>query len=212
MNHLAHALVAVRAGGSIVGNLMGDFVKGDPAAAAANPLPADILEGIRLHRRVDAFTDAHPAVARSLRRFRPRFRRWGGVLTDIFYDHVLARCWDELGEGTLRGFADRVYAELEDARRTVPLPERMQRFLDYLRAADLLVAYAETEGVDRALQGLSRRVRRANPLGDGVEELERAGPGFEADFRELFPDLLREARAHARAARERPPEITRRKP
>jgi acyl carrier protein phosphodiesterase len=76
----------------------------------------------------------------------------------------------------------------------------MQRFVDYLRAADLLVAYAETEGVDRALQGLSRRVRRANPLGDGVEELERAASGFEADFRELLPDLLHEARAHSRRA------------
>jgi acyl carrier protein phosphodiesterase len=198
LNHLAHALVAVRAGGSIVGNLMGDFVKGDPAAG---PLPDEILEGIRLHRRVDAFTDAHPATARSLLRFRPRFRRWGGVLTDIFYDHVLALRWDELGEGTLRGFADRVYGELERARHAVPLPERMQRFLDYMRAADLLAAYAEVEGVDRALQGLARRVRRPNPLGEGVEELERAAPGFEADFRELLPDLLREAQAHAGRAR-----------
>jgi acyl carrier protein phosphodiesterase len=197
LNHLAHALVAVRAGGSIVGNLMGDFVKGRPAPS----LPADVLEGIRLHRRVDAFTDSHPAAARSLRRFRPRFRRWGGVLTDIFYDHVLARSWEELGEGSLRGFADRVYAELEDARRTVPLPERMLPFLDYLRATDLLVAYAETEGVDRALQGLSRRVRRRNPLGDGVEELERAAAGFRADFRELWPDVVEEALEHARLAR-----------
>jgi acyl carrier protein phosphodiesterase len=193
LNHLAHALVAVRAGGSIVGNLMGDFVKGRPPES----LPEDLRRGIALHRRVDAFTDEHPAAVRSLGRFRPRFRRWGGVLADIFYDHVLARRWTELGEGSLRGFADRVYAELEAARHAVPLPERMQRFLDYMRASDLLVAYAEEEGVDRALQGLSRRVRRPNPLADGVEELERAAPGFEADFRELLPDLLREAREHS---------------
>ncbi|HMB70009.1 MAG TPA: ACP phosphodiesterase [bacterium] len=193
MNHLAHALVAVRVNGSIVGNLMGDFVKGRPPAR----LPADVRRGVILHRRVDAFTDEHPVVIRSLARFRPRFRRWGGVLTDIFYDHVLAVHWDELGEGSLRGFADRVYAELEDARHAVPLPERMQRFLDYMRATDLLVAYAEAEGVDRALQGLSRRVRRENPLADGVEELERDVSGFETDLRELLPDVLREAREHS---------------
>lgn len=196
MNHLAHALIAVRCGGSIVGNLMGDFVKGRPAVT----LPASIREGIRLHRRVDAFTDGHPAVARSVRRFRPAYRRYAGVLADIFFDHVLARRWDELGEGALRGFADRVYGELEEARDG--LPERMRRFLDYMRATDLLVAYADVEGVDRALQGLSRRLRRANPLGSGVEELERDGAGFETDFRELFPDLLREAEAFTR--RERP--------
>lgn len=192
MNHLAHALIAVRCGGSIVGNLLGDFVKGRPE----DRWSGEVLDGIRLHRRVDALTDAHPATARSLRRFRPEFRRWGGVLADIFYDHLLARGWDELGEGTLRAFSDRVLAELEAARPE--LPERMLLFVDYMHASDLLVSYAEVEGVDRALQGVSRRVRRANPLGRGVEELEREESGFESDFRELFPDLLRDARAHAR--------------
>ena len=41
-----------------------------------------------------------------------------------------------------------------------------------------------------ALQGISRRLRRANPLGTAVEELEREMAGFESDFREFFPDLL----------------------
>ncbi|NNE43355.1 MAG: DUF479 domain-containing protein, partial [Gemmatimonadetes bacterium] len=72
------------------------------------------------------------------------------------------------------------------------LPERMQRFTDFMRASDLLVSYRELEGIDRSLQGISRRIRRANPLADGVTELEREGEKLEADFREFLPDLLRE--------------------
>ena len=116
MNHLAHALIAVRTGTSIVGNLMGDFVKGRPEERYGG----ELLRGIRLHRAVDAFVDAHAAFARSRARFDGAHRRWSGILVDLGYDHVLARRWEELGEGTLRSFADRVYVEVEEARLTHP--------------------------------------------------------------------------------------------
>ncbi|NNE43729.1 MAG: hypothetical protein HKN12_05955, partial [Gemmatimonadetes bacterium] len=99
MNVLAHAWLAARAGESMVGHLLGDFVKGRRPEAAWD---GELLHGIRRHRRIDAYTDDHPAVQRSVRRFRGEFRRWGGVLTDMYYDHVLAREWEELGDGTLR--------------------------------------------------------------------------------------------------------------
>ena len=186
MNVLAHAWLADRAGESVVGHLLGDFVKGrEPAGWSA-----ELLHGIRQHRRIDAYTDDHPAVRRSVRRFRGPYRRWGGVLADMYYDHVLAAGWSEWSGVPLRDFADRVYGELEAMRPR--LPERMQRFTDYMRASDLLVSYAELEGIDRALQGISRRIRRNNPLADGVTELEREGERLEADFRAFVPDLLAE--------------------
>lgn len=184
MNHLAHALLAARAGGSIVGQLMGDFVKGRLEGRYDDA----IREGIALHRRIDAYTDGHAVVRESLARFRPPYRRFAGILTDLFYDHALARRWDEFSDRPLRAFADDVYAELAAARHR--LPERMQRFTDYLRAADLLVSYRELEGIDRALAGIARRMRRANPLADAVTELEREEEGLTADFARFFPDLL----------------------
>ncbi|MBZ0267919.1 DUF479 domain-containing protein, partial [bacterium] len=82
MNHLAHALVAHRTGTSITGNLMGDFVKGRPE----DTLDGALLEGVRLHRRVDAFTDDHPAFHRCRARVRPELRRFAGILVDVWWD------------------------------------------------------------------------------------------------------------------------------
>jgi hypothetical protein len=57
MNFLAHLHLAAHTGSSLTGNLLGDFIKG--------PLPTGLAdhfdEGIWLHRKIDAFTDAHPA-------------------------------------------------------------------------------------------------------------------------------------------------------
>ncbi len=191
MNHLAHALIAVRTGTSIVGNLLGDFVKGRPGDA----WHGELLRGIRVHRAVDAFVDDHPAFARSRARIAPARRRFAGILVDIGYDHVLARGWDVWGEGTLRRFADRVYRDLEAAGDA--LPERMRRFRRYMVDTDLLVAYGRRDGVAAALAGMSGRMRRPNPLAAGVEDIDAARDGLAADFAVLWPDVL----AHARSRR-----------
>jgi acyl carrier protein phosphodiesterase len=187
VNHLAHALVAHRTGTSITGNLMGDFVKGRPE----DTLDGGLLEGVRLHRRVDAFTDDHPAFERCRARVRPELRRFAGILVDVWWDHVLARDWDEYGPEPLPRFARRVYADIALHRQA--LPPRMFRFVEYMVSTDLLVAYASPEGLARALYGMSQRMRRENPLAEGAAEFDRIAEGVAADFREFLPDLLEHA-------------------
>jgi len=185
VNHLAHALVARRTGTSVVGNLMGDFVKG----RAEDRYGGALLEGIRLHRAVDAYTDSHPAFTRCRDRFRPPYRRFAGVLVDVFWDHGLARDWDRHASEPLPEFAERVYAELR-ARRS-DLPGRMLGFVDYMTDTNLLVAYARREGVARALAGLGRRFPRANPLATAIGELDRIGDAVHDDLGAFLPDLMR---------------------
>lgn len=188
MNHLAHALIAVRTETSIVGNLMGDFVKGRPETM----YDGELLRGILTHRRVDAFVDAHPIFERSRGRLPGDLRRWSGILVDVGYDHALARGWDAFGEGTLREFSDSVYAQLGAARGR--LPERMLGFVDYMTSTDLLAAYREPDGVSRALFGMSRRLRRANPLDVAAADVLRVASGLEEDLKTLLPATIAAAR------------------
>jgi acyl carrier protein phosphodiesterase len=184
VNHLAHALVAERAGGSIVGNLMGDFVKGRPEDRYGGAL----LAGIRLHRRVDVFADENEVFARSRVRILPPLRRYAGILVDIFYDHFLAKRWTEFADRPLRDFADAVYEELRTEHDA--LPPRMTGFVSYMIDTDLLVAYREREGIARAFAGMSRRIRHENPLNEAIGELDREYEALESDFLEFFPQLL----------------------
>ena len=88
----------------------------------------------------------------------------------------------------LREFADHVYAELR--RELANLPPRMTGFVTYMVDTDLLVAYREQDGIARAFTGLSRRMRRDNPLAEAPVELVRERAGLEEDFLEFFPALL----------------------
>src|SRR5436190_1321401 len=45
--------------------------------------------GIECHRVIDCFADSHPIFRRSMARIDAPFRRYAGILIDIFYDHFL---------------------------------------------------------------------------------------------------------------------------
>ena len=60
-----------------------DFWRGAPDPA----WPAALAAGVRLHRRVDVHTDAHPAVRAARALFVPPLRRYAGIALDVWFDH-----------------------------------------------------------------------------------------------------------------------------
>lgn len=154
MNYLAHLYLAGDDSELLIGGLMGDFVKGrvDPAR------PAAVRAGILLHRRVDSFTDQHPVVRRSKARIDPEFRRYAGILVDLFFDHFLACDWPAYSRQPLPQYARRIYRILN--RQLPSLPPRMQHSVLYMVRNDLLVSYREIDGIRRALSGIERRLSR----------------------------------------------------
>jgi acyl carrier protein phosphodiesterase len=187
MNYLAHLYLSPPEEDAWLGSLLGDFVKGAIGERYAPPVAA----AIRLHRRLDSFTDAHVAVQRSKSRVSRARRRYAGIMVDMFYDHFLARSWTDFHAEPLPAFAARVYRLLE--RRHGELPERLQFVAPRMAARDWLGSYAHVANVGRALDGIGSRLRRANRLAGAGEELLADYAGFEADFRIFLP----EARAFA---------------
>ena len=193
MNYLAHLYLAGDDSELLIGGLMGDFVKGrvDPAR------PAAVRAGILLHRRVDSFTDQHPVVRRSKARIDPEFRRYAGILVDLFFDHFLACDWPAYSRQPLPQYARRIYRILN--RQLPSLPPRMQHSVLYMVRDDLLVSYREIDGIRRALSGIERRLSRPSRLAEAVAELEANYASFREDFAEFFPELSHFARQQREA-------------
>ena len=183
LNYLAHLFLAGNEPFDVVGNLMGDFVRG----------PVDerfddrFHHGIRLHRKIDAFTDSHPAFARSRRLLTPRFRRFSGVIMDVYYDHLLARDWSIFSEEPLEQFAHRTYGILSDHYDLMPAP--MQRKVSRMITSNWLVAYRDPATTRPALTAIGKRFRRPVELAPAATELERSSQAIAEDFHEFLPDI-----------------------
>src|SRR5207237_4408615 len=109
VNYLAHLFLAQPTAESLIGNLAGDFVKGP----IGERFPPAIAEGIRHHRRVDAFTDGHPEVAAFRRVLIPEHGHYARVISDVFFDHFLAIDFTHYASEPLDIFLRRVYAAID---------------------------------------------------------------------------------------------------
>ena len=184
MNHLAHALLSGTDPQLILGGMLGDFLRGsiDPALADG------VRRGVALHRAIDSYTDSHAEIVAARRLFLPPYRRYAGILIDVWFDHLLARDFEHWSAHTLAQFSDDLQALLR--AHDAELPEALRRFSHYMQARSLPAAYARREMISEVLQGISARLQRANPLAEGLIEISRLEPELDALFRRFFPQLV----------------------
>ncbi len=197
MNHLAHLLLADSSDEGVLGNFLGDFVKGRPEYR----YPPTVVRGIRLHRRIDCFTDRHAAVRRAVKRLPPAHRRIAGITVDMAFDHFLARDWATLNTSSFSVWRRHVYSQLDAHRGLMPL--RARHVLPAMIEEDWLAAYADWDGVVTALHAMSRRLSRPAALLAAIADLTEARQGLEQDFRAFWPAVRCYASAEdARLARD----------
>jgi acyl carrier protein phosphodiesterase len=189
MNFLAHFYLSGSSPSLLLGNFLGDFVKGkqylkyEPAVA----------KGILLHREIDSYTDGHAVVHQSKRRLVPKYGHYAGVIVDMFYDHLLAVNWNKYSSVPLARFAQFSYNVLH--RGIATLPANASRMMYYMSQNNWLVHYAELEGIASALRGIAQRTKFESNMEDSVEDLKKHYDAFENEFNAYFPLLVEHAKA-----------------
>lgn len=184
MNFLAHIYLSKDYPLEMIGNFMGDGVRGRDLTH----LDPEVARGVQLHRFIDEFTDTHPIVEQSKIRLRPRFRKYAPVIVDVFYDHFLADNWDRYHDTELEHFVDKTYAHLRQNEHV--LPPSTQRMLPYMIQHNWLYNYRKIQGIDRALSGLSRRASFESKMEYSSEALEAHYDAFQNEFETFFPELV----------------------
>ena len=193
MNYLAHLHLGGQKPTQLLGSLYGDFVKGP----LAGRFPSELEAAIQLHRSIDAFTDSHPLVKQSLARFPAERRRYAGIVLDVFFDHCLARDWQQYAEMPLTHFTRRVYGVLA---AEPDLPGHLAVIAPRMAAQDWLGSYREFGIVADVLRGISRRLSKPQGLIEAAQELPGLYQPLSDDFAEFYPLLQAFAQAALAAA------------
>jgi len=178
VNYLAHLFLAGENNNLVIGNFIADHIKGN----GIDRFSDEIRKGIRMHRKIDEYTDTHPVVKRSIERLRPVYRKYSGVIVDMFYDHFLADSWDQYSAESLISFTTRKYDLL--FRNFDILPARAQRLLPHMASHNWLMSYARIEGLQQALTGMSHRTTFNSKMELAVNDLKKCYDCYRAEFQE----------------------------
>ncbi|CAL2082920.1 acyl carrier protein phosphodiesterase [Tenacibaculum sp. 190524A05c] len=168
----------------MLGNFIADHVRGNKF----KHLPEDIQKGIYLHRNIDTFTDANEIVRISKRRLHERYGHYDGVIIDIFYDHFLAKNWDQYSQIPLDIYTNSIYRYLQS--QIDILPDKTKELLPYMIKYNWLYNYKFTEGIQDVLNGMNRRTQGKSKMNLASEDLELYYKEFENDFQAFMFELI----------------------
>jgi acyl carrier protein phosphodiesterase len=185
MNFLAHIYLSGDNPRVMVGNFIGDFVKG---RNLLQQFDEEVAFGIELHRSIDQYTDHHPVVKLSKTRLWPTYRHYAAVLVDVFYDHFLSRYWEDYSATPLADFATGTYGTLKSFEFT--LPESVRQLLPYMIRQNWLLNYGNFGGLQQTLNGMSRRTTHDSKMDQSLADLEKDYDAFKQEFEQFFPALI----------------------
>lgn len=184
MNFLAHLYLSPEDDHITLGNFIADAVKGKDFDRYNDK----IKEGILLHRAIDKYTDQHPVFRRSSQRLNGKYKKYSAVIIDIYYDHFLAKNWEDYSKTDLVDFASRAYKIL--IKNYFLLPKKSKRILPFMIAQNWLVGYANLVNLQRVFNGMARRTAFDSGMENAISDLKNNYAIFENDFREFFPELI----------------------
>ncbi|CAI0710501.1 ACP phosphodiesterase [Serratia proteamaculans] len=189
MNFLAHLHLASLAESSLLGNLLADFVRGNPAGEYD---PA-VVAGIMMHRRIDVLTDSLPQVKACRVYFSDEHRRVAPITLDVVWDHFLARHWQQLEPSlSLQGFTQ--HARSQIVPHLALTPPRFQNLNGYLWPERWLERYAELPFIGNVLAGMASRRPRLAALAGSFADVERNYHQLETQFWQFYPQMMQQAK------------------
>jgi acyl carrier protein phosphodiesterase len=184
MNFLAHIYLSGDHKLITIGNFVADGIRGNKYKL----YPIEIQVGIKLHREIDTFTDAHPIFRRCTKRLHKGYGHYSGVIVDIVFDHFLAKNWTYYSDMPLGDYIDDFHTTLNQHLEI--LPPRFKKITPIMIEGNWLLSYATIDGIQLVLNGMNKRTKGQSKMNEATKELKEYYGAFEKDFTAFFDELM----------------------
>jgi acyl carrier protein phosphodiesterase len=183
MNYLSHTFLSGNNNKIIVGGLIADAIKGNHI----DTFEREIVIGIKLHRAIDQFTDTNNIVRSSKERLYNKYHKYAGVIVDMFYDHFLAKNWNEYSAISLEETAHHAYGIL--LKHYTILPPKIIRILPFMIYYNWFVSYTDIDKLKLHFEGMARRTTFVSGMEKVTEDLRKDYLLYEKEFKQFFPQV-----------------------
>lgn len=184
MNYLAHVFLSGDNEEVIIGNFIGDYVKG----RRFKEYSESVRKGILLHRGIDLYTDRNKTVRKSKSLLKKKYGKYSGIIVDIFYDHYLTKNWHKFSSQPLNDFTQNFHNILYKYFEI--LPEEVKKFVPSFINNDWINTYRSVQGMETVLKRMSSATTLPDETDYAIEVLGNNYNEIENDFLNYFPELV----------------------
>ncbi len=191
MNFLAHLNLAYPDSLLMAGNFLCDFIK-KPDESRIHP---DLLEGIKMHRWIDSYSNNHLAIYQINSFFRPYIHKYAPVGTDITCDYLLFKNWESHNVEAFDPFQEQSYYLLKQQIKL--LPENVQPICKKMIEHQWLNQYSHIEGLKTVFQRMNQKAKFPvdftlilNVIQENEDQLSEHFNSFYADCRRLSTEYF----------------------
>ena len=167
----------------LMGNLWGDLLKPRDYYL----LSPGILDGIKRHKAIDAYTDSHKAVDEMMRLLRPYQGKYTPVVADVLMDFMLSKLWGQYYPKSIEDFCNATYLTVNTYLDQIPerVHPRINRMLDHR----WLESCKNRERFQQTLLMLSRRASFQNQIPDAMIPYDLHQEHMDRLFVEFFENV-----------------------
>jgi acyl carrier protein phosphodiesterase len=184
LNFLGHLFFSNNDKDLMLSNLYGDFVKGKDFTNYS----AIVQKGIHLHRAIDHYIDTHPAVTDLRLSLYDKLPKVAGVAIDLYFDHLLARNWENYHSKEYTLFLNEFY--LHQANFEQELKKEFNEFMGYFRTRKWLNHYPTAFGLAKSCEGVAKRISFENVLHKAPEQFYKRENEIQACFEIYMKDAI----------------------
>jgi len=183
MNFLAHLLLSGDEDEVIIGNFIGDYVKGHDLSKYNEK----VRKGIILHRNIDWFTDNHPIVWENKKLFQKFYRKYSGIIIDIIYDHFLILNWKLFTSVPFYIFVDNINAIIRNNFDLLPV-ELEGIYISFIKNKWLL-RYETLDGIEVVFNKMSQITSLPYHTKFAIDVIKENYDTLNQSFINFFPQI-----------------------
>jgi len=183
MNFLAHIYLSGDSREILIGNFIGDYVKGKKITG----YPQEVKQGIMLHRKIDSFTDKHIITRSSRKIIAEKYGLYAGIVVDIYYDHFLSANWQQYSEIPLREYIHDRYRLLDSGFSI--FPAGVKSWFPYFIKSNWLETYTNFNGLNMVFKRMSYRTSLPDHAEYAVIQLKQNYDFLKENFIDFFAEI-----------------------
>lgn len=187
MNLLGHAIFTDGPDDVLFGAFVNDLLKSHNEIDNLYP---QIRDGRIIHRKLDGFFDSLEQLKPVRRQLFDVVRHWQNPVLDLCADYIIASNWDSLFSRDLKSFVS-VINDIVLARIDL-FPQDRQKIVQGIVEKNLLLSYADLEGLKIAIDRLARRAKaetRSEIIIDKKEEIIKTLPDISPIVLAALPEI-----------------------